>query len=82
MYIHIGGEYSISDKMIIGIFDFDEILTCNDDSLNFIKKCERENKVENISFDIPRSIIIAKDRVYISPISTRTIRKRMYDQLI
>ena len=76
MYIHIGGDYSIPDKTILGIFDFDNIMLDNNDSLGFLRKAEEKGLVENVSFDIPRSVIIAIDRVYISPISARTIRKR------
>ncbi|MHB8963248.1 MAG: extracellular matrix regulator RemB [Saccharofermentanales bacterium] len=77
MYIHIGGEYSIPEKFIVGVFDFDEITAGNDDSLQFLKKAENENRVENVSFDIPRSVIVTVEKVYISPISTRTIRRRI-----
>lgn len=76
MYIHIGGDYSIPDKMILGIFDFDNMMTENSDSLRFLQNAEKMGIVENVSFDIPRSVIVAVDRVYISPISARTIRKR------
>jgi len=31
MYIHIGGEYSVSSRLIVGIFDFEE--TTQDGSL-------------------------------------------------
>lgn len=77
MYIHIGGEYSIPEKFIVGVFDFDEITADNDDSLRFLKKAEKDDKVENVSFDIPRSVIVTVDKVYISPISPRTIRRRI-----
>ena len=76
MYIHIGGDYSIPDKMIVGIFDFDNMMAENSDSFEFLRNAERRGIVENVSFDIPRSVIVAIDRVYISPISARTIRKR------
>lgn len=79
MYIHIGGEYSIPGKMIVGIFDFDGITANNTDSLSFLKKAEQENRVENVSYDLPRSVIVAVDKTYLSPISPRTIRKRMDD---
>jgi extracellular matrix regulatory protein B len=77
MYIHIGGEYSIPEKMIIGVFGFDEITDRSSGSIGFLRKAESENKVENVSFDIPRSVIVTVERVYLSPISPRTIRKRI-----
>ncbi len=82
MYIHIGGEYSIPGKTILGIFDFDSIMSGNRDSLGFLRNAENKNLVENVSFDIPRSVVVAIDRVYIPPISARTIRKRAGNEII
>ena len=77
MYIHIGGEYSIPEKMIVGVFGFDEITDVNNDNVKMLKKAETENRLENVSFDLPRSIIVTVERIYLSPISPRTIRKRI-----
>lgn len=77
MYIHIGGEYSIPEKTILGIFDFDEVTHPNSVTNEYIKKAQDNNILENISLDLPKSIIVAIDRVYISPIATRTIKGRI-----
>lgn len=76
MYIHIGGEYSVPDRMIIGIFDLDEVTGTDSSTNHFLFKAEREGKVETVSFDLPRSMIVTLERIYISPISAGTIRKR------
>lgn len=76
MYIHIGGECSIPEKVIVGIFDLDEVTKSNSSTNDFLKKAEEEGRVENVSYDFPRSIVVAVDKIYISPISASTIRKR------
>lgn len=76
MYVHIGGEYSIPDRMIIGIFDLDEVTGADSCTNEFLFKAEKESRVETISFDIPRSMIVTLERIYISPISAGTISKR------
>ncbi len=76
VYIHIGGECSIPGKTIIGIFDIDEVTKSNTNTNDYLKKAEDEGRVETVSYDIPRSIIVAVDKIYISPISAGTIRKR------
>jgi len=76
VYIHIGGECSIPGKMIVGIFDIDEVTRSNTITNEFLKKAEDEGRIETISYDLPRSIIVAVDKIYISPISAGTIRKR------
>lgn len=76
MYIHIGGDCSIPEKCILAIFDFDAVTQGENETINFLKKAEQEGRLETVSYEIPRSIIIAVDKVYISPISASTIRKR------
>lgn len=76
MYIHIGGECSIPDKVIVGIFDLDEVTKTDSSTNEFLKKAQEGGRVETVSYEIPRSIIVAVDKVYISPISAGTIKKR------
>ncbi len=76
VYIHIGGECSIPEKTIVGIFDLDEVTKSNNSTHAFLKKAEEEGRVENVSYDLPRSIIVAVDKIYLSPISAGTIKKR------
>ncbi len=77
MYIHIGGEYSIPAKTILGVFDLDGITSGSGDSLLFLKRAEADGRIESVSYDIPRSVIVTLEKVYISPISPRTLRKRI-----
>lgn len=76
MYIHIGGECSIPEKMIVGIFDIDEVTKSDSATNDFLKRAEREGRVETVSYELPRSFVVALDKIYISPISAGTIRKR------
>lgn len=76
MYIHIGGEYSIPDRTIIGIFDLDEVTGEESCTSGFLFKAEKDGLVETVSYDLPRSMIVTLERVYISPISASTIKKR------
>ncbi|NLJ70943.1 MAG: DUF370 domain-containing protein [Clostridiaceae bacterium] len=76
MYIHIGGEYTLSDKWIVGIFDLDQTTTYGTDTKNFLSKQEQLGKLDIVSPDIPRSFIVTLDRIYLSPISAKTIVSR------
>jgi hypothetical protein len=77
MYVHIGSEYSLSDRFIIGIFDMDTISPKQTDMIHFLAKAEEDGKAEYISEDIPKSVIVTVDRVYFSPISSATLQKRI-----
>lgn len=81
MYIHIGGEYTIAARFIVGIFDLDQIIGNRDKgSRNFLKKTEETMRLETVSEDIPRSLIVTIDRAYLSPVTTTTLRQRIIDQ--
>lgn len=80
MYIHIGGEYTLSDKWIVGIFDIDQTTTYGTDTNNFLKKQEESGKLDIVSPDLPRSFVVTLDRVYLSPISAKTIVARSHQK--
>jgi extracellular matrix regulatory protein B len=77
MYVHIGGEYSVSDKFIIGIFDMDNTTVRPSATIDFLNQAEQEGRLEVVSQDIPRSFVVTLDRVYITPISPSTLRARL-----
>ena len=77
MYLHIGGEYLISYEQIIGIFDLDATIDQTPDTLDFLHQAELREHMELVSPDIPRSYIVSDDRIYMSPISAATLRRRL-----
>jgi len=79
MYVHVGGEYSISDRFIIGIFDMESITSKQTDMIRFLAEAEKAGRVEYVSEEIPRSVVVSVDRIYFSPISTATLKRRLAD---
>ncbi|MDY4963135.1 MAG: DUF370 domain-containing protein [Ruminococcus callidus] len=79
MYIHLGNEISVSGKCVTGIFDL-ENTTIGKATKEFLDRAERENRVVNVSYEMPKSFIVCNERgrevVYISQISVATLRKR------
>lgn len=80
MYIHLGGEYVVAQKDIIGIFDL-ENTTISKHTRNFLNMSEKRKEVVNVSFELPKSFILSsknnKNKVYISQISPSTLNKRL-----
>lgn len=76
MFIHIGGEYTLSDKWIVGIFDIDQTTTYGTDTIEFLNKQEDLGRLDVVSPEIPRSFVVTLDRVYLSPISAKTLVSR------
>ena len=79
MYIHLGNEMVVKDNEIIGIFDM-ETTTVSKNTRLFLEKAEKQKKVINVSYELPKSFIVTNDknksRVYISQISPQTLQKR------
>lgn len=79
MYIHLGNEIVVREDEIIGIFDLDTT-TVSKHSRKFLETSEKENRVINVSYELPKSFIVTskngKEKVYISQISSATLQKR------
>ena len=80
MYIHLGNNIMLPTNEIIGIFDL-ENTSVSKRTRDFLKKAEKAGMVITVSYDLPRSFVVAgknKDdiKVYISQISSSTLLKR------
>jgi len=74
MFLHLGSDKVVPLKNIIAITDM-KILKSGINQ-NFIKIKRSEKVVEDISEDNAKSFIIADNKVYLSAISTLTLKKR------
>lgn len=76
MYLHIGGDYIINSKKILGIFDM-ENTTISKYTRSFLANMEKNKQIINTSYELPKSFIVCTDgKVYISQISSKTLEKR------
>ena len=79
-YLHLGKETSIEIKNIVGIFDMDTS-TVSKHTRSFLNDCEKENRIVNVSYELPKSYILydfaGEYSVYLSPLNTATLLGRM-----
>lgn len=80
MYVHIGGECSVPIRFLVGVFDLDATTTGSDATRGFLTRAEREGRLDVLSADIPRTIVVTLDRVYLTPVTSAAIRRRMQIQ--
>lgn len=80
MILHIGEEKVVFIKDIIAVMDIEKTTTSNN-TREFLKSCEEKRMVVTIGSDIPKSFIVTmrngKQTVYLSPISSATLNKRI-----
>jgi hypothetical protein len=77
MYIHLGGEKIIRTSQVVAIFDI-SIEHSSKLSRQFVAQAQKNRGVETIGEEEPKSIVVTDDRVYFSPISTSTLKKRAH----
>ena len=75
MYLHLGSDVSVNVNEIVGIFDIEKV-TVQSYMNEYLSDCQKNSKIYYVSLDMPKSIIVCTDTVYISNVSCLTLRKR------
>ena len=75
MYLYLGSDIVVDDKEILGIFDIEKVTVDRymKDYLSFLQK---KGCIYYVSLDMPKSIIVCENIVYISNVSCDTLKKR------
>lgn len=78
MYLHLGQDYVVHTRQIIGIFDIDTC-TVAKRTRDYLRHAQKEGAVVALSDELPKSFVVTDfptETVYISPISSKTLKKR------
>jgi hypothetical protein len=78
MYLHAGRDTVIRTKSIVAVFDLD-YASQNRDTLEFLKRAEKEKRLINVTNELPKAFILSDDgKVYLTQLSSQTIMGRIY----
>lgn len=80
MYLHIGNDYSVLTKDIVGIFDI-ENTSISKSTREFLKNAEKLKRVIYTTYEMPKSFVVCLDeslteKIYVSQLSCATLKKR------
>ena len=79
MYIHLGRDYVLNDRDIIGIFNL-ETTTISPRGREFLNYVQKNGAVVSLSDELPQSYVLADsgvvDTVYLSELSSAVLRRR------
>lgn len=76
MYLHLGNNYVIPEREIIGIFDMDNT-TISKHTRNLLRLAEKGGKVTVVTDDLPKSFVLCRDgSVYLCQISPSALAGR------
>lgn len=82
IYLHIGNNYSVDVRDIVGIFDMDNT-TVTGTTKKLLDRAEKEKKVFYATYELPKTYIITqkngRERVYVSQLAASTLKKRLAD---
>lgn len=80
MYLHIGNNYSVDMRDVIGIFDI-ENTTVGKCTKKLLERSEKNCFCIYTTYEMPKSFVITmkngEEKLYISQLSAYTLRKRM-----
>ncbi|SFL83690.1 extracellular matrix regulator RemB [Pelosinus propionicus] len=77
MFLHLGADMVVPLRDVISITDLKS--TRSGINKEFINKMRDEKKVFDVSENDPKSFIITTNKVYLSAISSLTLKKRAID---
>ncbi|MCZ8517452.1 DUF370 domain-containing protein [Paenibacillus filicis] len=80
MFIHLGGEKIIRASELVAIFDL-SIEKSSKISKQFINFATKDKKLEIIGDEESKSLVVTQSKVYYSPISSMTLKKRAHQLL-
>ena len=79
MYIHLGRDYVLNDRDIIGIFNL-ETTTISPRGREFLNYAQKNGAVVSLSDELPQSYVLADggvvDTVYLSELCSAVLRRR------
>ncbi len=76
MYLQLGQTVVVRSKEVLGVFDLDNTTYCAK-AAQYINRAEREGRVILCTDDLPKSMVVCGNTVYLSPFSTATLAKRL-----
>jgi len=75
MFLFLGGEVTVYEKDVIGVFDIEEC-SVSRTTVDYLNTCQKKHGIVYVSQDMPRSFVVCSDKTYISNVSNDTINKR------
>ena len=76
MYLYLGNDVTIKATEIIGLFDLEKISVQK--SVNdFLSHCQKTDRIYYVTLDMPKSIVVCENCVYVTGVGVVTLKKRM-----
>lgn len=81
MYVNIGGDISVPAGSVSAIVNLETVLPSQRTVTRFIESEDDNNRLQYLTEDIPRTLILTDTKSYISSISSSVLHKRLENSL-
>jgi hypothetical protein len=75
LFIHLGENVVVQASDVVAIFDYD-IAKESRETMDFLKFHKEKHNLETISDELIKSIVLTTKEVYLSPLSSITLKRR------
>lgn len=77
MFIHIGNDLSVLKSSVTCVVNLETVLPSQKDVSDFINREDEQGRLQYVTDDIPKSLIITDDKTYVCPLSSSLILNRL-----
>ena len=81
MYVNIGGDISVPAGSVRAIVNLETVLPSQRTVTRFIESEDDNNRLQYLTEDIPRTLILTDTKTYVSSISSSVLHKRLENSL-
>jgi regulator of extracellular matrix RemA (YlzA/DUF370 family) len=75
LFVHLGRNAVIRSNAVIAIIDWDT-LWASDINQSYLERVKKNQRIQDISDGQPHSVVITADAVYLSTVSSATLKRR------
>lgn len=78
MFLHLGGDWAVALKDVIAIGEYTAVDANKKEAINkeFLEGMRQNGKVVNAADKQPKSFVLTDDKIYLSSISSLTLKRR------
>lgn len=77
MFIHIGNDLSVLKSSITAVVDLETVLPSQKEISEFINREDEQGRLQYVTEEIPKSLVITDDKTYVCSISAGLILNRL-----
>jgi len=77
VFIHIGNDLSVLKSSVTAVVDLETVLPSQRDVSDFINHEDELGRLQYVTEDIPKTLVITNDKTYVCSLSSNLILNRL-----